>query len=154
GCEARFAGSSPLRHLFSAPGERQTVDREVERALEVCGIGRLAARRAGSISTGERRLLELARVVAGRYRVLLLDEPSSGLDTVETRRFGDILRVLVADGEIGILLVEHDMGLVMEISEYVYVIDFGRPIFDGTPPAVRASDVVRAAYLGSTVLAV
>jgi ABC-type branched-subunit amino acid transport system ATPase component len=154
GCEARFAGSSPLRHLLSSPGERQTVEREVGRALEVCGIEHLASRKAGGISTGERRLLELARVVAGDFRILLLDEPSSGLDTAETRRFGAILQALIAGGEIGILLVEHDMGLVMEISEYVYVIDFGRPIFDGTPAAVRASDIVRAAYLGSSDLAV
>jgi ABC-type branched-subunit amino acid transport system ATPase component len=152
GCEARFAGSSPLRHLFSAPGERQTVERGVERALGICGIEHLAARRAGSISTGERRLLELARVVAGGFRILLLDEPSSGLDTVETRRFGTILRMLAGGGEVGVLLVEHDMGLVMDISEYVYVVDFGRPIFDGPPSAVRASDIVRAAYLGSSEL--
>jgi ABC-type branched-subunit amino acid transport system ATPase component len=154
GCEARFAGSSPLRHLFSSSGERQAVDRDVARALAVCGIEHLTARRAGGISTGERRLLELARVVAGGFRVLLLDEPSSGLDTVETRRFGAILASLVASGEIGILLVEHDMGLVMDISEYIYVIDFGKPIFDGTPQAVRVSEVVRAAYLGSSELVV
>jgi ABC-type branched-subunit amino acid transport system ATPase component len=152
GCEARFAGSSPLRHLFSARGERQTVQAEVERALEVCGIGHLVNRKAGGISTGERRLLELARVVAGRFPVLLLDEPSSGLDTVETRRFGAILQSLVAGGDVGILLVEHDMGLVMDISEYVYVVDFGRPIFDGPPAEVRASEIVRAAYLGSSEL--
>jgi ABC-type branched-subunit amino acid transport system ATPase component len=152
GCEARFAGSSPFRQLFSAAGERQAVERGVERALDICGIEHLADRRAGSISTGERRLLELARVVAGGFHVLLLDEPSSGLDTVETRRFGAILQMLVADGAIGILLVEHDMGLVMDISEYVYVVDFGRPIFDGSPSAVRDSEVVRAAYLGSSEL--
>jgi ABC-type branched-subunit amino acid transport system ATPase component len=152
GCEARFAGSSALRHLFSAPGERQTVQAGVGRALGVCGIEHLADRRAGGVSTGERRLLELARVVAGSFSVLLLDEPSSGLDTVETRRFGSILQALVAGGGIGILLVEHDMGLVMEISEYVYVVDFGRPIFDGPPAAVRASETVRAAYLGSSEL--
>ncbi|MCA1844458.1 MAG: ATP-binding cassette domain-containing protein, partial [Actinobacteria bacterium] len=152
GCEARFAGSSPLRQLFSAPGERQTVQTEVARALQVCGIEHLAHRKAGGISTGERRLLELGRVVAGNFSVLLLDEPSSGLDTVETRRFGAILQALVAGGDVGILLVEHDMGLVMDISGYVYVVDFGRPIFDGPPAAVRASEIVRAAYLGSSEL--
>ena len=152
GCEARFAGSSAIRQLFSTPAERQTVQAEVARALQVCGIEHLANRKAGGISTGERRLLELARVVAGRFSVLLLDEPSSGLDTVETRRFGAILQALVAGGDVGILLVEHDMGLVMDISGYVYVVDFGRPIFDGPPAAVRASEIVRAAYLGSSEL--
>jgi ABC-type branched-subunit amino acid transport system ATPase component len=80
--------------------------------------------------------------------VLLLDEPSSGLDRVETERFGEILRRVVRERGVGIFLVEHDMSLVTEVCDYIYVLDFGRPIFEGTPAEVMASSLVQAAYLG------
>jgi ABC-type branched-subunit amino acid transport system ATPase component len=102
----------------------------------------------GSLSTGQRRLVELARCLAGSYRIMLLDEPSSGLDRVETARFGEILQRIVAERGVGILLVEHDMALVTEICDYIYVLDFGKPIFEGTAHEVMASPVVQAAYLG------
>ena len=80
--------------------------------------------------------------------MLLLDEPSSGLDEDETANFGAILRNVVAEHGTGILLVEHDMALVMTVCDYIYVLDFGRLIFDGSPAEVQASPLVRAAYLG------
>ena len=103
---------------------------------------------AGSLSTGQRRLVELARCLAGDFDLLLLDEPSSGLDHGESEHFGHVLTRVVADRGIGILLVEHDMSLVMDICDYIYVLDFGRLIFEGDPTAVAASPLVRAAYLG------
>ena len=87
--------------------------------------------------------------MAGDFRFFLLDEPSSGLDKAETAVFGSILRRVVEERGSGILLVEHDMDLVMRVCDYIYVLDFGQPIFDGTPVEVRRSPVVRAAYLGS-----
>ena len=81
--------------------------------------------------------------------MLLLDEPSSGLDRAETERFGEILTDLVADGDHGILLVEHDMALVMSVCTDLYVLDFGKLLFKGTPQQVADSEVVRAAYLGA-----
>jgi ABC-type branched-subunit amino acid transport system ATPase component len=149
GREAGMAGSQPLRHIFASRSERNAVNVAVEEAVDLCGLSDLAGRRAGAISTGQRRLVELARAIAGNFKILLLDEPSSGLDGNETKRFGEILREVIARRGTGILLVEHDMSLVMEVSEYIYVIDFGLPIFEGTPPEVRHSDIVRAAYLGS-----
>jgi ABC-type branched-subunit amino acid transport system ATPase component len=149
GREAGMAGSQPLRHIFTARKERAAVGQAVDEAIELCGLESLASRRAGAISTGQRRLVELARAIAGQFKILLLDEPSSGLDGTETKRFGEILRELISRRGTGILLVEHDMSLVMDVSEYIYVIDFGLPIFEGTPPEVRHSDIVRAAYLGS-----
>src|SRR2546427_511668 len=81
-------------------------------------------RPAGALSTGQRRLVELARAYAGEYRLLLLDEPSSGLDRAESERLGEILRRMVDDRGIGILLVEHDMVLVMSACEHLFVLDF------------------------------
>ncbi len=148
GREAAMAGSKPWRHLVPARGNRARVNEDTERALELCGIKQLSTRQAAALSTGQRRLVELARVIAGGFRVLLLDEPSSGLDRVETARFGEILQGLIEARDIGILLVEHDMSLVMKICGYIHVLDFGKPIFEGTSEEVRTSELVRAAYLG------
>jgi ABC-type branched-subunit amino acid transport system ATPase component len=148
GREAGLAGSRPWHHLRARHADRETITAAAADALELCGIDDLAERRPADLSTGQRRLVELARVVAGGFRLLLLDEPSSGLDHCETDRFGDVLRTLADERGVGLLIVEHDMALVMRICHYVHVLDFGRPIFDGEPGAVVASDVVRAAYLG------
>ena len=149
GREAGLAGRAPLRHLRASRTERLEVDAAAWDALRRCGIEDVADRRTADLSTGHRRLVELARAVAGGFRMLLLDEPSSGLDRVETERFGEILLELVADGRHGILLVEHDMALVMSVCSFLYVLDFGKLLFEGTPQEVAASDVVRAAYLGA-----
>jgi ABC-type branched-subunit amino acid transport system ATPase component len=149
GREAGLAASQPWRHLRGARSDRRTVHDAAADAIEICGIGGIASRRPADLSTGQRRLVELARCIAGGFRVMLLDEPSSGLDKSETVAFGRILRTLVEARDVGILLVEHDMSLVMTVCDYIHVLDFGEPIFQGTPPEVAASDLVRAAYLGS-----
>jgi ABC-type branched-subunit amino acid transport system ATPase component/branched-subunit amino acid ABC-type transport system permease component len=148
GREAGFAGARVVRQMVAPPAEQSETIAEAWSALELCGIAELADRQAGAISTGQRRLVELARALAGQFDVLLLDEPSSGLDLDETARFGQLLSRIVAERNIGILLVEHDMSLVMNICDYIYVLDFGRLIFDGTPQEVAASAAVQAAYLG------
>jgi len=149
GREAAICGERVLGQLYSTPHEhRQTVD-AAEQAMRLCDIEHLAAMPAAALSTGQRRLVELARALAGPYRLLLLDEPSSGLDSAESARFGDILGRVMAERELGILLVEHDMALVGRICEYVYVLDFGRLLFEGTMAEVRRSEVVVAAYLGT-----
>ncbi|SHH06441.1 amino acid/amide ABC transporter membrane protein 1, HAAT family /amino acid/amide ABC transporter membrane protein 2, HAAT family /amino acid/amide ABC transporter ATP-binding protein 1, HAAT family [Jatrophihabitans endophyticus] len=148
GVEGVQAGRNPIRHLVAGRGNRPVVAAAVADALRTCGITALADEPVASLSTGQRRLVELARCLAGPFRILLLDEPSSGLDPGETARFGDVLETVVRERGIGILLVEHDMGLVMRVSSHIYVLDFGKPIFDGTPEQVRNSPVVQAAYLG------
>lgn len=148
GAEAPLAGANGLRHLFSNPAERRRVAAATRAAIELCEISELSKSAVMSLSTGQRRLVELARCLAGSSRLLLLDEPSSGLDGAETARFGRILRRVVDEQHVGILIVEHDMSLVMDICDYIYVLDFGQPIFDGTPDEVLASPQVRAAYLG------
>jgi ABC-type branched-subunit amino acid transport system ATPase component len=150
GAECGMAGSNPLRHVLGRRGEKRRVEMATEHALELCGLSDFRARNVGSLSTGQRRLVELARCLAGDFRILLLDEPSSGLDPTETLRFGEILRRVVAERNVGILLVEHDMSLVLSICDNIYVIDFGKPIFEGTPQEVVASPVVRSVYLGES----
>ena len=149
GREASLAGRTPWRQLFATGHERVAVRDAAEEAIVLCGLESLAGRRAGALSTGQRRLVELARVLAGPFRMLLLDEPSSGLDPSETEGFCAILRRVVAERGIGLLLVEHDMALVSSICQYLYVLDFGELIFEGTMAEVAASEVVQAAYLGS-----
>lgn len=149
GLEARLARGHPLKHLVSTKADRKAVRAATDEVLELCELGALRRAAAGSLSTGQRRLVDLGRVLAGGFSMLMLDEPSSGLDTAETVRFGQLVSRVVAERRCGVLLVEHDMALVMAICEYLYVLDFGELIFEGTPDEVRASDVVRAAYLGS-----
>jgi ABC-type branched-subunit amino acid transport system ATPase component/branched-subunit amino acid ABC-type transport system permease component len=148
GAEGGNAGPNPVRHLTSSPRTRRRVRDRASEAIARCDLTDLADRTAGSLSTGQRRLVELARCLAGPFRIMLLDEPSSGLDRAETVRFGEILQQAVAERGIGILLVEHDMALVTDICDYIYVLDFGKPIFQGSPAEVMSSPVVKAAYLG------
>jgi ABC-type branched-subunit amino acid transport system ATPase component/branched-subunit amino acid ABC-type transport system permease component len=148
GWEGSRAGPNPFSHLLATPGQKREMEAATSRAIALCELDDVADRPAGSLSTGRRRLVELARCLAGPFRVLLLDEPSSGLDPAETTRFARILRRVVEDRGVGILLVEHDMSLVMDVCEQIYVLDFGRPLFDGPPAEVLEADVVRAAYLG------
>jgi len=148
GRESRVAGGGVLRQIFATPEQRRVVAEATDDALESCDLGGLSDRLVGTLTTGQRRFVELARVLAGRYRLLLFDEPSSGLVDEETHRFGEILKDVVATRGLGILLVEHDMALVMDVCQFLYVLDFGRLIFSGTPAETRASDLVRRAYLG------
>jgi ABC-type branched-subunit amino acid transport system ATPase component len=149
GREGVLAGSMPWRQLLGRRSEQRMVAAAADEALAVCGLADYADRPAGSLSTGNRRLVELARVLAGGFRMLLLDEPSSGLDDQESARFGEILREVVREGGVGILLVEHHMELVLGVCDYLYVLDFGKLLFDGPPTEAVTSDVVRAAYLGT-----
>lgn len=149
GREAPVAGRNYLSQLVSKPNERARIEASAFQAMGLTGITDIADRRVGDLSTGQRRLVELARVLAGPFELLLLDEPSSGLDKEETERFGAVLRRVVHERGTGILLVEHDMHLVMAICEYIYVMDFGQLIFEGPADDVASSEVVRAAYLGT-----
>jgi ABC-type branched-subunit amino acid transport system ATPase component len=136
--------------IGNGPKVRQETSEITEEALAICGLEHVADRLAGEVSTGQGRLVELARALARQPRLLLLDEPSSGLDVKESEAFGDRLTRLVAERGIGILMIEHDMSLVLRICDWIHVMDFGKPLMDGTPAEVRASAAVRDAYLGKT----
>jgi ABC-type branched-subunit amino acid transport system ATPase component len=149
GAECRLVGVNPLRQVLSGVAERRRIEQATDEALEICGITELADCTVGNLSTGQRRLVELARVLAGGFRLLLLDEPSSGLDEEETERFGAILDEVAVERGLGVLLVEHDMALVMAVCQHIFVLEFGHLIFEGTPAETQHSDLVRSAYLGS-----
>jgi ABC-type branched-subunit amino acid transport system ATPase component/branched-subunit amino acid ABC-type transport system permease component len=151
GREAPLAGSNPLSQMFSSAQARREVAAATERALELTGLTAIADVQAGLLPSGQRRLVELARTLAGPFDVLLLDEPSSGLDGQETERFGEVLRTVTRERACAVLIVEHDMTLVRAICDYVYVLDFGIPIFEGTPDEMDRCEPVRAAYLGNEV---
>src|SRR6478609_8270870 len=120
---------------------------DVDGLLETVGIRAYADERADSIPTGAARLLELARCLAGDPKLLLLDEPSSGLDESETGAFGRLLVELAAEGR-AVVMVEHDMDLVMSVCDDIHVLDFGRVIASGPPAVIRADPQVQQAYLG------
>ncbi|AJR18267.1 ATP-binding cassette domain-containing protein [Pimelobacter simplex] len=119
----------------------------IEALLDRVGIRDYADERADSIPTGTARLLELARCLASDPKLLLLDEPSSGLDETETDAFGELLVELAAEG-CAVLMVEHDMDLVMGVCDEIHVLDFGEIIASGAPAAIRSDPKVQRAYLG------
>ncbi len=137
---------------------RATRRRRVAEVSELLGLGPIGTRTAGELPTGLGRMVELGRALSTDPRVLLLDEPSSGLDPGETSHFANVLRQLVSgrNGQgppLGILLVEHDMSLVMDVCSNITVLDFGRRIALGSPAEIQRDPAVRAAYLGESDVA-
>jgi len=118
-----------------------------ERLLEGVGLAGLGHEQSSNMSTGLARMVELARALAIGPKLLLLDEPGSGLDEAESKALGDLLAKLAAGG-MAVLLVEHDMELVMRICDHIYVLDFGDIIASGSPETIRTDPMVQAAYLG------
>ncbi len=139
---------APPQFLAGSHAADLPADAEVALILDRLGLAELADVSVGSLPTGQARLVELGRALAARPAVLLLDEPASGLDDTETRDFGSLLLEL-AEAGLGILLVEHDVGLVMQVCAEIYVLDFGQVIAHGDPDMVRRNEAVVAAYLGA-----
>jgi branched-chain amino acid transport system ATP-binding protein len=116
--------------------------------VALLGLEGVAQLPVAALPLGTTRRVEVARALAAGTAVLLLDEPSSGLDTRETQQLSEVLRTVVDTEGIGILLVEHDVGMVLGLSSMVTVLDFGRSIAVGPPGEIRVNDHVKAAYLG------
>ena len=127
--------------------EREALERAVYWLGQV-GLLDFANRPAGTLAYGQQRRLEIARCMVTGPRILLLDEPAAGLNPQETDELDELLLGLRADHAVGILLIEHDMRMVMEISERIVVLDQGRPLATGTPTVIQADPQVIKAYLG------
>ena len=147
------AYSRGRRGVFSAMlrtnrAEEQRLFREAARQLERICIGHTLHELAGNLPMGQQRLMEIARALCADPVLLLLDEPAAGLRHQEKRALAAVLRQLQSEG-MSILLVEHDMDLVMDVCDHLVVMEFGTLLTRGTPAEIRASEKVRAAYLGT-----
>lgn len=127
---------------------RARQDDDVAEALAWCGLDDVANRYPPELSHGQRRLVGVARALAMRPKLVLLDEPAAGLDTEESELLGHQLAVLPSRG-VSVLLVDHDMSLVLNVCQHVLVLDFGRLIASGTPQQIRDDGAVVDAYLGA-----
>jgi branched-chain amino acid transport system ATP-binding protein len=150
GLHVRLSASMPeifLRLARFRRQENQAVAR-ARAALDLVGLSAHANERGAALSYGDQRRLEIARAVAAEPRLLLLDEPAAGMNPAETEALGMLVRRICGFGTT-VLLVEHDMGFVMDISDTVTVLNFGRRIFSGAPAAIRHEPAVIEAYLGA-----
>lgn len=131
------------------PLRKVGVEEDAEWALNLLGLGDLKDRLTLDLSHGQRKLVSVARGLAARPELLLLDEPAAGLDSVESQQLGSHLRDILTK-DITLFLIDHDMGLVLSVCDYIYVLDFGKIIAEGTPEEIRKNPEVIKAYLGES----
>lgn len=141
----------PLSGLFNTRSYRESERLKIVNALQwldVVGLREFANREAGNLAYGHQRRLEIARCMITGPRLLMLDEPAAGLNPQEKNDLQQLIDQLRREHDVTVLLIEHDMGLVMGVSERILVMEYGRPIALGTPEAVRNDERVIKAYLG------
>jgi branched-chain amino acid transport system ATP-binding protein len=131
------------------PRCRSEAEDQARWSLDVMGLAHVRDTLSINLSHGQRKLVSVARALANRPRLLLLDEPAAGLDAAESTAIGSHLRDFLERG-ITVFLVDHDMSLVLDVCEHIYVVDFGRVIASGPPAEVRSNPDVIAAYLGGS----
>ena len=136
-----------LLDMIYMPRKDQEVEEQIEWALDIMGLNDVADAMPSDLSHGRRKLVGVARALAASPKLILLDEPAAGLDTAESQILGGHLREFL-DHDMSVFLIDHDMGLVLSVCDYIYVLDFGKIIAEGTPQEIRESDTVKKAYLG------
>jgi sulfate-transporting ATPase len=132
--------------VFSTVNEHR--HRQVATALDRAGLTAISDRHAEELSRGERQLVSIARACVSEPKVVMLDEPAAGLDAADSERLGARVRDIAATGT-GVLLVDHDVALVLEVCDYIYVLDFGELIVEGDAATIRADRRFAEAYLGT-----
>jgi branched-chain amino acid transport system ATP-binding protein len=148
----RLSNRNLIAGVLNTPAYRRAENEALDRAfywLEVVELVDCANRLAGEMSYGQQRRLEIARAMCTTPEMICLDEPAAGLNPVETATLSRVIRFLRQHHDITVLLIEHDMGMVMEISDRVIVLDHGNVIAEGTPQEIQHNDSVIAAYLGA-----
>ena len=146
-----WVNRSLISGILNTKGYRKTEEDALNTAfywLEVVDLVDCANRLAGELSYGQQRRLEIARAMCTRPQVICLDEPAAGLNPQETEALSGMIRLLRDEHDMTIVLIEHDMGVEMDISDRVVVLDYGKKIGDGTPDEVRNNEDVIRAYLG------
>ncbi|GAB89757.1 ABC transporter ATP-binding protein [Gordonia rhizosphera] len=150
----RHARSRIWSDLFTGRGfarSSSAEDQRVDALVDALNLGAIRDRAVGDLPLGSCRLVEVARALAVEPSVMLLDEPSSGLDVRETEELANVMEAVVHDHGVSLLFVEHDVELVLRICDTVHVLDFGAKIAEGTPAEIRSDPSVRAAYLGEEI---
>jgi len=137
-----------LMLLRSARTEEKVAQEQAEALLERVGLSARMHEQAKNLSYGEQRRVEIARALASQPRLLLLDEPTAGMNAMEVQAMAALIRRVPSDGH-SVVLVEHNVRLVMSVCDTITVLDFGKVIFQGSPTEVASSPAVIAAYLGS-----
>ena len=149
----RHLNTGFLAGLFKTPAFRKSEAEAMDHArfwLEQVNLSEFANRNAGNLAYGQQRRLEIARCMMTRPQILMLDEPAAGLNPRETEDLKALIALLRAEHGVTVLLIEHDMHLVMSISDHIVVINQGTPLADGTPEQIRNNPAVIKAYLGES----
>jgi branched-chain amino acid transport system ATP-binding protein len=141
-----------MLHFPPIKDEEDQIEERADRYLGLVGLREKKELLAGDLPQGERHLLEIARALAAEPELLLLDEPAAGLNNYETERLAETI-YKIRDSGVTIFLVEHDMGLVMEVSDEVIVLNYGRKIAEGPPLLIQKNEEVIQAYLGGEISA-
>mgnify|MGYP003121198396 FL=1 len=147
----RHLNTNLISGLIKTPSYRAKEQKSLDRAaywLDRVGLLDLANREAGNLAYGQQRRLEIARCMVTEPKLLMLDEPAAGLNPAETKELNQLIVSLKEDYNVSVVLIEHDMSLVMDISDRINVINQGRPLASGTPEEIRQNDDVIKAYLG------